>query len=76
MLTLIITLVPLKKLITQIRFCFPARLVDIVDSVVAYKNSADPDQIVSLEASCSGFTLFCKEVISGFSRPKVKFHIA
>ena len=35
-------------------------------------NSADPDQLASLEANWSGSTLFAKEGISGFSRTRVK----
>ena len=34
-------------------------------------NSADPDQLASLEANWSGSTLFAKKGISGFSRTRV-----
>ena len=34
-------------------------------------NSADPDQLASLEANWSGSTLFAKQGISGFSRTRV-----
>ena len=34
-------------------------------------NSADPDQLASLEANWSGSTLFEKQDISGFSRTRV-----
>ena len=34
-------------------------------------NSADPDQLASSEANWSGFTLFAKQGMSGFSRTRV-----
>ena len=39
-------------------------------------NSGDSDQLASVEANWSGSTLFAKEVMSGFSRTRVKrrFH--
>ena len=35
-------------------------------------NNADPEQLASSEANCSGSTLFAKQGISGFSRTRVK----
>ena len=34
-------------------------------------NSADPDQLASEEANWSGYTLFAKQGISGFSKTRV-----
>ena len=33
----------------------------MIDSIMWMKNSVDPDQLASLEASCSGLTLFSKQ---------------
>ena len=35
-------------------------------------DSADPDQLASSEANWSGYTLFAKQGISGFSRTRIK----
>ena len=72
---LLVKLTLLNILVWYINFLFPISSVPDFNYYSRFQgcieNSADPDQLASIEASWSGSTLFSKEEISGFSRTRV-----